>query len=204
MMQSVSAAEADAESAYVGAIRALALAIDARDSYTAGHSERVSPWRSPSAAQMRMSADELEILRLGRAAARHRQDRDQRRRAAETRAVDAGRVRAGAGTPERRRAHPPQRPVPRRAAAHRRVPPRAARTASAIRIDCRASEIPLLARIVHVVGRLRRNDERARLSSGARRVGSIARALAPRRHAVRHRVVEALAMATPVDQDPRW
>jgi len=34
-MQSLTAAEAETRSAYVGAIRALALALDARDPYTA-------------------------------------------------------------------------------------------------------------------------------------------------------------------------
>ena len=65
MMQSVSAAEAETEEAYVGAIRALALALDARDPYTAGHSERVSALSVAIGRQMRLAADQLEILRLG-------------------------------------------------------------------------------------------------------------------------------------------
>ena len=65
MMQSVTAAEAETEEAYVGAIRALALALDARDPYTAGHSERVSAVSVAIGRQMRLAADDLEILRLG-------------------------------------------------------------------------------------------------------------------------------------------
>ena len=65
MMQSVSAAEAATESAYVGAIRALALALDARDPYTAGHSERVSAVSVAIGRQMGLADDQLEILRLG-------------------------------------------------------------------------------------------------------------------------------------------
>ena len=65
MMQSVVAAEAETEEAYVGAIRALALALDARDPYTAGHSERVSAVSVAIGRQMDLPAEQLEILRLG-------------------------------------------------------------------------------------------------------------------------------------------
>jgi putative nucleotidyltransferase with HDIG domain len=65
MMRSVSVAEAETEDAYVGAIRALALALDARDPYTAGHSERVSEVSVAVGRQMGLEGEELEILRLG-------------------------------------------------------------------------------------------------------------------------------------------
>jgi putative nucleotidyltransferase with HDIG domain len=65
MMQSVVAAEAATQSAYVGAIRALAMALDARDPYTAGHSERVSAISIAIGRQMRLGTEQLEILRLG-------------------------------------------------------------------------------------------------------------------------------------------
>lgn len=65
MMASVLAAEADTRSAYVGAIRALALALDARDPYTAGHSERVSAISVAIGHQLHLPEAELDILRLG-------------------------------------------------------------------------------------------------------------------------------------------
>jgi HD-GYP domain-containing protein (c-di-GMP phosphodiesterase class II) len=65
MMRSVVRAEAETRSAYVGAIRALALALDARDPYTAGHSERVSALSVAVGRQMRLPEDQLEVLRLG-------------------------------------------------------------------------------------------------------------------------------------------
>jgi HD-GYP domain-containing protein (c-di-GMP phosphodiesterase class II) len=52
--------------AYVGAMRALALALDARDPYTAGHSERVSAISVATGRQMQLPDDELDVLRLGR------------------------------------------------------------------------------------------------------------------------------------------
>jgi len=65
MMASVVAAQADTRSAYVGAIRALALALDARDPYTAGHSERVSAISVAMGQQMSLPEEQLDVLRLG-------------------------------------------------------------------------------------------------------------------------------------------
>ena len=65
MMMSVSAAEAETQGAYVGAIRALALALDARDPYTAGHSERVSAISVAIGKQLGLPAGQLDVLRLG-------------------------------------------------------------------------------------------------------------------------------------------
>jgi putative nucleotidyltransferase with HDIG domain len=65
MMQSVSTAESERQSAYVGSIKALAMALDARDPYTAGHSERVSTLSVAIGRQMDVAEDQLEVLRLG-------------------------------------------------------------------------------------------------------------------------------------------
>jgi putative nucleotidyltransferase with HDIG domain len=65
LMASVAAAEAQTEAAYTGAIRALAAALDARDPYTAGHSERVSVLSVAIGRELNLPQDELEILRLG-------------------------------------------------------------------------------------------------------------------------------------------
>ena len=65
LMASVAAAEADTEAAYTGAIRALATALDARDPYTAGHSERVSVVSVAIGRALRLPAEEVEVLRLG-------------------------------------------------------------------------------------------------------------------------------------------
>jgi hypothetical protein len=74
-MASLSAAEAEKEAACMGAIRALALALDARDPYTAGHSERVSVLSVAIGRTLNLPPAELEILRLGALATRHRKDR---------------------------------------------------------------------------------------------------------------------------------
>ena len=65
LLQGITAAEAETRSAYMGSIRALAAALDARDPYTAGHSERVSTLSVQIGQQMRLPEAELDVLRLG-------------------------------------------------------------------------------------------------------------------------------------------
>lgn len=65
LVQGLTAAEADTRAAYVGAIRALAAALDARDRYTAGHSDRVSALSVIIGREIRLNEVDLEVLRLG-------------------------------------------------------------------------------------------------------------------------------------------
>jgi putative nucleotidyltransferase with HDIG domain len=65
MMESIREAEAETLSAYLEAIRALAMALDARDPYTAGHSERVSALSVAIGRKLGLDAPTLEVLRLG-------------------------------------------------------------------------------------------------------------------------------------------
>src|SRR5439155_18999312 len=65
LMASVADAEAETQSAYTGAIRALATALDARDPYTAGHSERVSALSVAIARALSLSEADVEVVRLG-------------------------------------------------------------------------------------------------------------------------------------------
>ena len=65
LLSSVAAAEAEAEATYLGAVRALAAALDARDPYTAGHSERVSTFAVAMADELKLDAEARETLRLG-------------------------------------------------------------------------------------------------------------------------------------------
>jgi putative nucleotidyltransferase with HDIG domain len=65
LMASVTAAEAEAEATYLGAVRALAAALDARDPYTAGHSERVSTYSVAIGLELGLDAEAMETLRLG-------------------------------------------------------------------------------------------------------------------------------------------
>jgi putative nucleotidyltransferase with HDIG domain len=65
LIRSVTAAEDQTQGAYTGAIRALAMALDARDPYTAGHSERVSVLSVAIGRSLRLRDEEIEIIRLG-------------------------------------------------------------------------------------------------------------------------------------------
>ena len=65
LMQGLTAAEAESRASYLGAIRALAAALDARDPYTAGHSERVSALSVLIGREMHLGDSDLDVLRLG-------------------------------------------------------------------------------------------------------------------------------------------
>jgi putative nucleotidyltransferase with HDIG domain len=65
LSMSLSSARAETDAAVVGAIRALAAALDARDAYTAGHSERVSAISVAIGRQMHLEDADIEVLRLG-------------------------------------------------------------------------------------------------------------------------------------------
>jgi putative nucleotidyltransferase with HDIG domain len=65
LIEGLSTAEAETRAAYLGAIRALAAALDARDPYTAGHSERVSVLAVLMGRHMNLGPQELDVLRLG-------------------------------------------------------------------------------------------------------------------------------------------
>jgi putative nucleotidyltransferase with HDIG domain len=65
LMASVGEAEAQTQSAYTGAIRALAAALDARDPYTAGHSDRVSALAVAISRQLHLQPEDIEVIRLG-------------------------------------------------------------------------------------------------------------------------------------------
>jgi putative nucleotidyltransferase with HDIG domain len=65
LMLSVAQAQQETRAAYVGTIRALAAALDARDPYTAGHSERVSALSTAIGRTLQLPQEELEVLRLG-------------------------------------------------------------------------------------------------------------------------------------------
>jgi putative nucleotidyltransferase with HDIG domain len=65
LMSSMADAESRTEAAYAGAIRALAAALDARDPYTAGHSERVSVLSVAIGRVLGVPETDIDVLRLG-------------------------------------------------------------------------------------------------------------------------------------------
>jgi len=65
LRRAVAEAEAESEATYLGVIGALAAALDARDPYTAGHSERVADVSVAIGRAMRLSDADLEVVRLG-------------------------------------------------------------------------------------------------------------------------------------------
>ncbi len=65
LLQTVHEARAETSAAYLGAIRALVAPLDARDPYTAGHSERVSLLSVAIGHAMGLDQDDLDVLRLG-------------------------------------------------------------------------------------------------------------------------------------------
>lgn len=65
LMGSLSRAEEERRAAYLEAIEALAKALEARDGYTAGHSERVGDLSVRIARRMGMTTQETDVLRLG-------------------------------------------------------------------------------------------------------------------------------------------
>ena len=65
LLQTVHEARAETSAAYLGAIKALVAALDARDPYTAGHSERVSLLSVAIGQAMGLGQDDLDVLRLG-------------------------------------------------------------------------------------------------------------------------------------------
>lgn len=65
LLLSLSVAERATETAYTGAIRALAAAVDARDPNTTGHSERVSALAVAIGQRLGVSDQDLEVVRLG-------------------------------------------------------------------------------------------------------------------------------------------
>ena len=115
----------------------LANALEAKDPYTRGHSERVGAWGRRLATALGLAARRRRDGRAGRAAARHRQDRDPGDRAAQARPARHGGVGADAQSsdhrrPDRRavrvlRGRRPRHPSPPRALERHRLSRRAGR-----------------------------------------------------------------------------
>lgn len=65
LRESVKAAEAESEATYLGVIGTLAAALDARDRYTSGHSQRVAELSVTVGRQLGLAHHDLDTLRIG-------------------------------------------------------------------------------------------------------------------------------------------
>ena len=65
LRSAVRLAEAESEATYLGVIGALAAALDARDPYTSGHSERVAGLSVAIGRKLQLPEEDIETLRLG-------------------------------------------------------------------------------------------------------------------------------------------
>ena len=65
LVEALAAADVEAQSAYVAAIRGLAATLDARDPYTAGHSERVCLLSVGIGRRLALDDTDIELLRVG-------------------------------------------------------------------------------------------------------------------------------------------
>ena len=150
LLQTVHEARAETSAAYLGAIRALVAALDARDPYTAGHSERVSLLSVAIGQAMGLGQDDLDVLRLG--ALLHDIGKIGISDAILTKPAELNddEFEAIKRHTVARRADPPADRVPRRARADRRAAPRAARRHRLSARPVAATRFPIHARIVHV------------------------------------------------------
>ena len=180
LLGGLAAAQADTQAAYLGTIRALAATLDARDKYTAGHSERVSEISVRIARQMRLDERDVEVIRFG--ALLH-----ERRDPPQAGAADARGARADSAPSRPRRAHPAAGDVPGAVPAGRRA---ASRAAGRRRLSVRPPRRRDPGRRPHRPRRrhARCDDDRARVSSGADTGGGDRRTAAARRHPVRSSV----------------
>ena len=126
LVDTLQAAEAQTELAYVGAIKALAAALDARDTYTAGHSERVSRLSVLIGRQLQLDQSQLDVLRLGALLHDIGKIGVADRVLQKNGPLIAGRVRDHQDASRARRAYPAADAVPQRAHPDRRAASRAA------------------------------------------------------------------------------
>ena len=87
---------------YHDLIESIVAALDARDAYTASHSDRVADMVLVLAAALGLDEDETTRIHTGRPPARHRQDRRAGFRPAQGRAADPARM-GGNAPPSRDR-----------------------------------------------------------------------------------------------------